>query len=88
MADLKPTTETPAVDLDRPYVGWLDHFSAGWQAAIVYQRNGERVAYRLGEPLPHERATEMCRVLASVLGVQVAGELSKRGFLPVSMGAP
>ncbi|MEU8151730.1 hypothetical protein [Nonomuraea sp. NPDC048901] len=88
MASTEPATEAVAVDFDLPYLGWFDHYQFGWQAAIVYQRNGERVAYRLGEPLPFERATEMCRVLASVTGVQVAGELSKRGFLPVSMGAP
>jgi hypothetical protein len=88
MADIEPTTETPAVDLARPYVGWFDHFSAGRQAAIVRQVDGQPHAYRLGEPLPFERATEMCRVLAEATGVQVAGELNKRGFLPVSMVAP
>ncbi|MGW4800922.1 hypothetical protein ACWEPC_51735 [Nonomuraea sp. NPDC004297] len=75
------------VDLDQPYLGWFDHYSAGWQAALVRQRAGRRTAYRLGEPLPYERATEMCQVLAEVTGLPVAGELSKREFaLPISMG--
>jgi hypothetical protein len=84
-----PTTATAptVVHLAKPYLGWLNHYEAGWQAAIVRRIDGQRWAYRLGEPLPYERATDMCRVLSEVTGVPVAGELSKQGgFLPVSMG--
>ncbi|WP_433520094.1 hypothetical protein ACQP2T_63880 (plasmid) [Nonomuraea sp. CA-143628] len=85
MADIK--TATTVIDLDKPYLGWLNHYDAGWQAAIVRRIDGRRWAYRLGEPLSFDRATDMCRVLSEVTGVPVAGELSKRDeFLPVSMG--
>lgn len=82
-------TPAPAdsLDLTKPYLGWLNHYSAGWQAAIVYLRDGRRRAYRLGNELPFDRAAGLCQVLAAVTGVQVAGELSKRGFLPVAKNA-
>ncbi|WP_031161926.1 hypothetical protein [Streptosporangium roseum] len=85
-----PTTApAPAdsLDLTKPYLGWLNHYSAGWQAAIVYLRDGRRRAYRLGDELPFDRATQLCQVLATVTGVQVAGELSKQGFLPLAKDA-
>ena len=75
------------IDLDRPYLGWFNHYSAGWQAVIVRMKDGHRAAYRLGEPLPYERAVEMCNVLSETTGLPVAGELSKRDFCqPISMG--
>ena len=73
------------VDLNKPYVGWLDHFSAGWQIALVRMEDGRRKATRLGSEVPKDQAEHMCRMLGEVTGVQVAGELSKRGFLPVGM---
>lgn len=77
--------ETTVIDLDKPYLGWFDHYQAGWQAVLVYQRDGKRVAHRLGDAVSYERATEMCRVLAEQTRVQCAGELSKSGFaLPVA----
>ncbi|MER5419890.1 hypothetical protein [Streptosporangium roseum] len=80
-------TPADSVDLGAPYVGWLDHYQCGWQAALVYLRDGRRAAYRLGDELPFDRATGLCQVLAAVTGVQVAGELSKRGFLPLAKDA-
>jgi hypothetical protein len=78
---------TTVVDLAKPYLGWFDHYQEGWQAVVVYQEDGKRVAHRLGDGVTYERATEMCRVLSETSGLPVAGELSKREFaLPVSMG--
>ena len=73
-----------ALDPDRPYVGWLDHYQAGWQGVLVYVReDGKRTALRLGREDKLEFTQYMCLMLSDQLGVQVAGELSKRGFLPV-----
>lgn len=80
-------TATPIIDLAKPYVGWLDHYEQGWQAVLVYERGGTRVAHRLGDAVSLERATETCHVLAEQAGVQFAGELSKRdGFMPIALG--
>ena len=85
MADTKTETKTASVvDLDRPYLGWLDHYAQGWQAVIVRLKDGSRAAYRLGDELSYERVTEMCRVLSETTGVPIAGELAKNGFLPVA----
>lgn len=79
-------TGTPIIDLAKPYVGWLNHFT-GWQAVLVYQRGGKRVAHRLGDEVSLERATETCHVLAEQAELQFAGELSKRdGFMPIALG--
>lgn len=80
-------TDTTTVDLDQPYLGWFNHYTAGWQPVLVRLKDGKRKAYRLGEPLPYERAVEMCQVLSETTGLPVAGELSKSDFsVPVSMG--
>lgn len=71
-------------DPNRPYVGWLDHYSAGWQLALVRVEDGHRKATRLGSEVPKDQAEHMARVLADVAGLQIAGEIAKDGFLPVS----
>lgn len=76
---------TTTIDLDRPYVGILDHYGAGWQIALVRVEDGRRKALRLGSEVPKEDAEQMCQTLAEVTGVQVAGELTKRDFLPADM---
>lgn len=70
------------IDLNRPYIGILNHYDAGWQITLVRLEDGRRKALRLGGEVPREQAEEMCRGLAAVTGLQVAGELSKQGFLP------
>jgi hypothetical protein len=75
---------TNTIDLDRPYLGWLNHYEQGWQAALVRMKNGERTALRLGDPVGFDHATLVCRVLSETTGLPVAGERSKKGFLPVS----
>ncbi|TDD54555.1 hypothetical protein E1286_05020 [Nonomuraea terrae] len=83
MGDTK--TEATVIDLNRPYLGWFDHYQEGWQAVVVYLKDGQRKAYRLGNGLPFARVTEMCEVLSETTGLPVAGELSKREFaLPVA----
>jgi hypothetical protein len=85
MPDTTEPATAPVIDLDRPYLGWFDHYAAGWQAVIVRQVDGRATAYRLGDELSYKRATEMCQVLSDVTGVPVAGELDKRdGFRPIS----
>ncbi|GAA2861284.1 hypothetical protein [Nonomuraea rubra] len=87
MADTKTTIETTVIDLDKPYLGWFDHYQEGWQAVVVYLKDGQRKAHRLGDGVSFERATTMCQVLSEVTGLPVAGELSKREFaLPVASG--
>ena len=84
MTDQAGTTQ---INLNRPYLGWFDHFHGDWQAVIVRLKDGSRAAYRLGDALPYERAVEMCQVLSETTGVPVAGELSKQGFRPL-LGGP
>ncbi|MEU6725554.1 hypothetical protein ABZ917_17750 [Nonomuraea wenchangensis] len=77
--------DATAIDLDKPYLGWFDHYAEGWQAVVVYLKDGQRKAHRLGDGVRYERAVRMCEVLSEVTGLPVAGELSKREFaLPVA----
>ncbi|GAA0949157.1 hypothetical protein [Nonomuraea longicatena] len=78
--------DTPAHTTDTnsppPYVGWFDHYSAGWQAVLVHHRDGKPVAIRLGDELPHERVVRICETIAAAGGIDLAGELDKKTFLP------
>ncbi|GAA3039663.1 hypothetical protein [Streptosporangium longisporum] len=80
------TAQAPpaSIDLNTPYVGWIDHYHLGWQAVLVRVRDGRRVARRLGAETPKDWAVETCQVLADTTGVQIAGELSKQGFVPLA----
>jgi hypothetical protein len=81
-----PDTPASAPGVPAPYLGWFDHYSAGWQAVLVHHRDGVPVALRLGDELPHERVVHICRSIAAVTGLRFAGELSKKTFLPIPAG--
>ncbi|MEV4079050.1 hypothetical protein AB0J43_02000 [Nonomuraea fuscirosea] len=87
MPDAFATVWGDNIDLDRPDFGWINHHQAGWQAVLVYHKDGTRRALRLGAEMPLRRAVELCQILADQTSTQLAGELSKRdGFLPLAMG--